>query len=56
YTRWGEEVFYSKERLPGWNGWFKGKPCQEDVYVYQVNIQNLEGKWFHYNGTVTLLR
>ncbi len=56
FNRWGEEVFFSKERLPGWNGWFKGKPAQEDVYVYQLNIQNLEGKWFHYNGTVTLLR
>lgn len=56
YTRWGEQVFFSNQRLPGWNGWFKGKPAQEDVYVYQLNIQNLEGKWFHYNGTVTLLR
>jgi gliding motility-associated-like protein len=56
FNRWGEEVFYADQRLPGWNGMYQGKPAQEDVYVYQVNIQNLEGKWYHYNGTVTLLR
>ncbi|MSQ78977.1 MAG: PKD domain-containing protein [Flavobacteriaceae bacterium] len=56
FNRWGEQMFYGKERLPGWNGIFKGHPAQEDVYVYQVNIQNLEGKWFYYSGTVTLVR
>ena len=56
FNRWGEEMFYGKERLPGWNGIFKGHPSQEDVYVYQVNIQNFEGRWFYYSGTVTLMR
>jgi gliding motility-associated-like protein len=56
FNRWGEEVFFADQRLPGWNGMYQGKPAQEDVYVYQVNIQNLDGKWYHYNGTVTLLR
>lgn len=56
FNRWGEQVFYSKDRLPGWDGTYEGKPAQEDVYVYQVNIANLEGKWFKFSGTVTLLR
>ncbi|MDZ4756891.1 MAG: gliding motility-associated C-terminal domain-containing protein [Bacteroidota bacterium] len=56
FNRWGENVFYSKDRLPGWDGKFKDEECQVDVYVYQVNIRNFEGKWFHYNGTVHLIR
>ncbi len=56
FNRWGENVFYSKDRLPGWDGNFKDDPCQVDVYVYQVNIRNFEGKWFHFNGTVHLIR
>lgn len=56
YNRWGEKLFYSDQRLPGWNGWYKGNPCQEDVYVYEVNIQDIYDKWYHFNGTITLLR
>jgi gliding motility-associated-like protein len=56
FNRWGQEVFKSEQRLPGWNGMYQGKPAQEDVYVYQINIQNTDGRWFHFNGTVTLLR
>ncbi len=56
FNRWGENVYYSKDRLPGWDGNFKDEPCQVDVYVYQVNIRDMDGKWFYYNGTVHLLR
>lgn len=56
FNRWGENVFYSKDRLPGWDGKFKDQECQVDVYAYQVNIRNFEGKWFRYNGTVHLIR
>lgn len=56
FNRWGENVYYSKERLPGWDGNFKNDPCQVDIYVYQVNIQDINGKWYSLNGTITLLR
>ena len=55
YNRWGEKLFSSNQRLPGWNGWYKGKPTQEDVYIYEVNIQDIYDKWYHFSGTVTLL-
>jgi gliding motility-associated-like protein len=57
FNKWGEMLFETSDKETGWDGYYKGRPCQLDVYVYKL--------WFtddQYNedheiiGRVTLLR
>ncbi|MCW3076788.1 MAG: hypothetical protein JWO32_1397 [Bacteroidetes bacterium] len=41
YTRWGEHIFTTHNPKQGWDGHYKGKPCQEDVYVWRINFKNV---------------
>ena len=34
YTRWGERVFYTEDIKTGWDGYYQGKLCPMDYYVY----------------------
>jgi gliding motility-associated-like protein len=34
YNRWGELVFESKDRTRGWDGTYKGQPCDMGNYYY----------------------
>lgn len=36
YNRWGEFLFSSDVKNYGWAGYYKGKLCKEDVYVWKV--------------------
>ena len=36
YNRWGQEIFISKNSTQGWDGTFKGKMCQDGVYLYKI--------------------
>jgi hypothetical protein len=61
FNRWGQQVFYSNDANIGWNGNMNnvdagGVPCQQDVYIYQVNATSFSGKAYKYSGSVTLLR
>jgi gliding motility-associated-like protein len=38
YNRWEEHLFQSEELEKGWNGYFKGQLCQQDVYVYKIHV------------------
>jgi gliding motility-associated-like protein len=37
YNKWGERVFYSANVLGGWDGTWKGKPCENGSYVWQIS-------------------
>lgn len=56
FNRWGEEIFESLEIKKGWDGYYKGALCQQDVYVWKAYIKLNNGKVFNKNGDVTLLR
>jgi len=56
FNRWGEEIFESLDVKQGWNGYYKGALCQQDVYVWKAYIKLNNGKVFNKNGDVTLLR
>ncbi|MGZ3920285.1 MAG: T9SS type B sorting domain-containing protein, partial [Bacteroidia bacterium] len=56
FDRWGEKLFTSPDQTVGWNGTYKGKNCQNDVYVYKVDYKGLDGKVYHKTGHVTLNR
>lgn len=52
YNRWGALIFESIEGFPIWAGrTFVGKPCQEGVYFYRLEVNET-----NYTGYVTLLR
>jgi gliding motility-associated-like protein len=55
FNKWGELLFESNDVDTGWDGYFKGKLCQEDVYVYKVFAQGADGNTKELVGDVTLL-
>lgn len=61
YNRWGACVFEGKDLIPGdesqgWNGTFKGKECNPDVYAYYGEVQFLNDRIQVVKGSVTLVR
>lgn len=56
FNRWGELIFESLDVKQGWDGYYHGKLCQQDVYVWKAFIKFNNGKTFNKSGDVTLLR
>lgn len=56
YDRWGEKLFETKDINKGWNGYYKGKLCKTDVYVWKATGKYADGATFEKAGNVTLLR
>jgi gliding motility-associated-like protein len=56
FNRWGELVWDNKNPNVGWDGTFKGKPVPEGVYVWTVWLRYLDGRFYSFRGTVTVLR
>ena len=54
YTRWGEKIFDSEDVMIGWDGYFKGKIAQQDVYVYKARWKCSNGKEYVKAGDITL--
>jgi PKD repeat protein len=55
YTRWGEKLFSSEVKNYGWTGYYHGKLCREDVYVWKVSGTFSDGQSFVETGTITLI-
>lgn len=57
FDRWGEKIFSTKNPIEGWNGFYKGKECKEDTYVWRIVFKNVVTykDEIHY-GHVTLLK
>lgn len=56
YDRWGELIFETRDIRVGWDGYYRGKICQQDVYIWKAYIKLTNGKRFNKTGDVTLLR
>lgn len=56
YNRWGELLFESNRREVGWDGYYKGRLCKSDVYVYKLSVEFSDGKTMEKLGDVTLIR
>lgn len=56
YNRYGEEIFETNKVAEQWDGTYLGVPCQEGVYVYQIEYLDLYGRKHIFRGTVLLLR
>ena len=62
FNRWGELVFQRENEMPGaealrWDGTdFRGKTLDEGVFVWQAEIEFIDGGVRFYSGDVTLMR
>ena len=56
YDRWGEKVFETNDLTKGWDGTFRGQPCEPGVYDYHLQVTCLGMKRYFKKGNVTLLR
>lgn len=56
YNRWGNEVFRSNDINFGWDGMYKGKLCNPDVFAYYAIIKFNDGTEQIKKGNITLIR
>jgi len=56
FNRWGEMVFESFDLKYGWDGYYKGKISQQDVYVWKIELRFINGDEYKSMGDVTLIR
>jgi gliding motility-associated-like protein len=56
YNRWGEMLFMTEDLNKGWTGYYKGKVCPPDVYIYKIDFKFIDGHEEMKFGDVTLIR
>lgn len=56
FNRWGELIFESTDVKIGWDGYYRGKLCQQDVYVWKAYLKLNNGKTYNKTGDITLLQ
>lgn len=56
FNRWGELLFETKNPDDGWDGYFRGKLCPQDVYVYKITAKYENGELITRVGDVHLIR
>ena len=56
YNRQGIRLFETTDPNRGWNGYYRGRVCEEGVYVYRAEGYFQTGQPFYVTGTVVLLR
>ncbi len=56
FDRWGELVFETTERNKGWDGTFRGKKLEPDVFDYYLKASCLNGTETIVKGNVTIMK
>lgn len=56
FNRWGQMVFETENQHVGWDGTFKGRPCDPDVYDYYLKVTCVGKEENIIKGNVTLIR
>jgi len=56
FNRWGNLFFQSNEVERGWDGYYKGKLCPLDVYVWKIRCKFANGELVNKVGDVTLIQ
>lgn len=56
FNRWGELLFESKSATLGWDGYYQGKLCPQDVYVYKITAKYESGDVVTRVGDIHLIR
>ncbi len=58
YDRWGMQILHTTDITAGWNGSVNnsGAVCQEDSYVYVINVTDNHRKSYNYKGAIYLVK
>lgn len=56
FNRWGELVFETEDINQGWDGYYRGQPVKQDVYVWKAYARFVTGDEKKMTGDLTLLR
>lgn len=56
FTRWGEQVYDSREKKIDWDGMYKGKIEPNSVYIYTITFTGWDRSVHHRRGTVTIIQ
>lgn len=56
FNRWGQLLFESKSLTEGWDGYYEGKLCKQDVYVYKITAKYQNGDVITRVGDIHLMR
>ena len=56
FNRWGEKLWESTDINQGWDGYYQGELCMQDVYVCRVQIVPFKGTLKTFEQTFYLLR
>lgn len=56
FDRWGMLIFQSNSLTLNWDGRFKSRPVQEDVYVYKIELHDVFDREHQYIGHVSVVR
>lgn len=61
FDRWGDIVYSADNVMPGdqslqWDGQIRGKKANSSVYIWQMEVELIDGTLERYFGDVTLLR
>ena len=56
YNRWGAIIFKTNNSKEGWDGKYNKSDCQQDTYLYTIELKDYKGKSHKYRGTIALLR
>jgi gliding motility-associated-like protein len=56
FNRWGELLFETNDLAKGWDGYYNGKLCQQDVYVYKIKATLEDGSIITRVGDIHLMQ
>ena len=56
YNRWGELLFATEDTNLGWDGYYKGRLCAPDIYIYKIDFKFIDGREVMKFGDVALIR
>jgi gliding motility-associated-like protein len=56
FNRWGILLFESRDSTVGWDGYYNGKLCPQDVYVYKITAVYENGERVVRTGDINLIR
>jgi len=56
FDKWGELLYESQQLKSKWDGFYKGKKCINDSYVYRIKAKDIFDEWHEYVGRIILLR
>ena len=56
FNRWGQLLFETHDQSTGWDGYYKGKLCEQDVYMYKFSALLNSGETMVRVGDVNLIR